>query len=65
MDADLQHRLETIERKIDAIFISAEKTRRYFLMLMIGSAVAFVLPLVGLLFAVPSFIATYSQLSSF
>ena len=61
-ETELQKKLEILQQKIDATFESAEKTRKYFLILLIGSAAVFVLPLIGLLFAVPSFISTYSDI---
>lgn len=64
MEDDLRQRLETLERKIDAVYASAEKTRKYFLAVLVISIVAFVLPLIGLMFAVPSFLSTYSSLET-
>ncbi len=64
MDAELAARLERIEQKVDAAYASAEKTRKYFLAVLIISAVAFVLPLLGLLFAIPSMLSTYNQMLS-
>ncbi len=61
-DTELQRRLDGLEKKLDATFVSAEKTRKYFLAIIVISVIAFVLPLIGLLFAIPSFISTYSQL---
>ena len=61
---EFQARLESLEKKIDAIYISAEKTRKYFLGTMIVTAIAFVLPLIGLLFAIPTFMSTYSALGN-
>ncbi len=58
MDQELQQRLENIERKVDAVYASAEKTRKYFLWTLIGSLVAFVLPLIVMLFAVPFLLNT-------
>lgn len=63
-DSDIRQRLDLIEKKVDAIYISAEKTRKYFLTMMVGTLVAFILPLVGLLFAIPSFISLYSSLGA-
>ena len=54
-----------LERKIDAIYVSAEKTRKYFLGTLVVTVILFVLPLIGLVFAIPTFISTYSQLSAF
>lgn len=62
MDAELKSRLEGIEKKVEMAYVSAEKTRKYFLITLIVSAVAFFLPLVGLLFAIPSFLSTYGEL---
>lgn len=62
MDTDLQQRLEVLEKKIDATYRSAEKTRKYFLTIIVISVVAFVLPLIGLVFAIPSFLSLYSDL---
>jgi hypothetical protein len=58
-DAELRQKLSDLEKKIDAIYISAEKTRKYILATVIVSVVVFVLPLIGLFFAVPSLISTY------
>lgn len=58
---DMVHRVATMESKIDAIYISVEKTRKYFLAMLIGSAALVVVPFVGLLFAIPAFMSTYSQ----
>lgn len=63
-DAELRQKFEALEERIDAVYVSAEKTRKYFLGIIIVTVVAFVLPLVGLLFAIPTFISTYSSLGS-
>lgn len=59
---DVRDRLGRIEEKLDATFRSAEQTRKYFLWTLIGTLAFFVLPLMGLLFAIPSFFATYNAL---
>lgn len=53
-------KIEDLTKKVDAIYVSAEKTRKYFLWTFIVSIVFFVLPLLALLFAIPSFISSYS-----
>ena len=63
-DAELRQKLEAIEKKVDATYASAEKTRKYFLGVIVVSIIAFVLPLVGLLFAIPSFLAGYGDLTN-
>jgi hypothetical protein len=62
MDAELAARLDALEKKIDAAYASAEKTRKYFLAVLVISLIAFVLPLIGLVFAIPSMLSTYSEL---
>lgn len=51
-----------MDSKLEAIFTSAEKTRKYFLVTLIVSGIAFLLPLIGLLFAIPSFLSNYSAM---
>lgn len=62
MEADLKDRIDSLEKKLDAIYISAEKTRRYFLIVLVITLVAFVLPLIGLVFAIPAFISSYAEM---
>ncbi len=54
--------LKRLEEKIDAIWVSVEKTRKYFLATMILTIAVFVLPLIGLIFVIPSMIASYTSL---
>ena len=62
MDEEMRQRIDWIEQKLDATFRSAEKTRKYFLAVLIVTAIAFILPLIGLMFAVPAYLSTYSEL---
>ncbi|PIR91118.1 hypothetical protein COX74_02900 [bacterium (Candidatus Gribaldobacteria) CG_4_10_14_0_2_um_filter_41_16] len=57
MDEILQ-KLAEQKAKIDAIYKSVEKTRKYFLITLIASAAFIILPLIALLFVIPSFIKT-------
>ncbi len=50
-----------LNQKVDAIYESVEKTRKYFLYTLILSGVLVVLPLIGLMFAIPSFLGTVSS----
>ena len=63
MENDTTVKLIELEKKIDAIYVSVEKTRKYFFWTMVASLVLFVLPLIGLMFAVPAFISNYSGLT--
>jgi hypothetical protein len=61
MDTELKTRLEGLEKKIDAVYVSTEKTRKYFQWTMIITIVMFVLPVLGLIFVIPMFIANYTS----
>ena len=56
---EILKRLEEQEKKIDAIYRSVEKTRRYFMWTLIITVAAIVLPLVGLVFVIPAFVSTF------
>ena len=60
MEQDIQKKLEEQRAKLDAIFISVEKTRKYFLVIIWITVALVVLPAIGLIFALPSFIDTYT-----
>jgi len=62
MDEEIRKQLSEQAVKIEAIYRSVEKIRKYFLWTLIVSIVVIVLPLVGLLFAVPHFLSTYNSL---
>lgn len=55
-----EERLTVLEQKIDAIQTSVEKTRQYLLWTLVITVGMVVLPAIGLMFAIPSFISTYS-----
>ncbi len=60
MDQELLQRLVKLEEQTNAIFVSVEKTRRYFFWIMVLTVVFFVVPLIGLFFAVPMFLSSYT-----
>lgn len=62
MDQELQKKLIEQELKLDAIYKSVEKTRKYFLIIIWVTIIMVVLPLIGLLFAIPKFLGVYSSL---
>lgn len=61
MDEEIKEHLNAQDEKLERIYISVEKTRKYFLWTMIGTIVMFVLPLIGLFFAIPFFLSTLSS----
>lgn len=53
------------DKKIDAIYVSVEKTRRYFFWTLVVTVVTVVLPLIALVFVIPWFLSTLSQAYGF
>lgn len=62
MEEEIKIKLKEQGEKIDAIYKSVEKTRKYFLIIIWVSIIAFILPMIGLLFAIPNFLKMYSDL---
>ena len=50
-----------MEKKIDAVYESVEKTRKYIFWTVVVTIALVVLPAVGLVFAIPKFVATYTE----
>ena len=61
MDTQTEARLAQVEIKIDQIYISVEKTRKYFFWTMVITIAMVVLPAIGLAVAIPSFLKTFSD----
>jgi len=59
MEPNIDRRLADLEEKINSIYVSVEKTRKYFLWTMIITIALVVLPIIGLVFALPSFMTNY------
>lgn len=53
-----ERQLAQLEVKIDQVYALVEKTRKYFLTTIIVSVVLIVLPLIGLVFMIPTFLDT-------
>ena len=59
MEQEFAERFLELEEKINAIYVSVEKTRKYFFWTMVITVALFVLPLIGLAFAIPAFLNNY------
>jgi hypothetical protein len=55
MEQEILNKLKEQEIKIDSMYKSVEKMRKYFKWTFILSLVFFVLPLIGLLFLIPMY----------
>ncbi len=62
MEEELRKRLDRQEELLKEIYLSTEKTRKYFLWTFIVSMLVFILPLLGLILVLPKFLSTYSSL---
>ena len=62
MEDDIRIRLEQLEKKIDATFAAADKTRKYMQWTAIISIAVIVLPMFGLIFVIPTFLSTYANM---
>ncbi len=60
MEQEILKRLEENEKKLEAIYVSVEKTRKYFMWTLIISLGFIIVPLIGLAFVIPKFLATLS-----
>ena len=61
MEQDTPKQIDELNRKLDEIYISVEKTRKYIMWTGIITAAIIILPLIGLLFVIPSFISNYTE----
>jgi type II secretory pathway component PulF len=53
-------KLREQDAKIEAIWKSVEKTRKYFMWTLIITLVTIVIPFIGLIFIIPTFLKTFS-----
>ncbi len=61
MDQDILQKFEEQNKKLDSIEKSVKRIQSYFFWGAIITVALFVIPLIGLLFAVPKFLDTYSS----
>ncbi|MGC9605729.1 MAG: hypothetical protein ABSF56_03180 [Minisyncoccia bacterium] len=61
MDPAVEKELREQRELIEKIYVSVEKTRKYYLWTVWGTVIIFVVPLIILAFVLPSFMNTYSS----
>jgi len=61
MEQDILKKLDEQDKKIEAIWQSVEKTRKYFLATVIITIVMTILPLIGLIIVIPFFLSALSK----
>lgn len=65
MDSELEKRFATQEQKIDAVFKSVERIRKYMYWTFVLTLVFFVLPLIALIFVIPAFMGSLGSSVNF
>lgn len=60
MEQDIIKKLEEQDKKLEEVYRSVEKIRKYLFWTFIVTIVVIVLPLIGMLFVLPNFINMYS-----
>ncbi len=61
MEQEISNRLQTQEELLQKIYVSTEKTRKYFMWTLIITLALFFLPVLGLMLILPSFIGTMTE----
>ncbi len=61
MDKEISEKLKEQDEKLEAIYQSVEKTRKYFLWTLIITVVTIVLPLIALAFIIPWMLSTLTS----
>ncbi|MCD6550204.1 hypothetical protein J7K24_01510 [bacterium] len=62
MNEEILEKLKEQDKKLDAIYHSVEKTRRYFLWTFIITIAMIILPLIGLIILLPRVLDIYTGL---
>lgn len=62
METELKQLIEAQQKKIDEIYVSVEKTRKYLYWTMVATVVFFVLPLLAAMIFVPVIIGKYTSM---
>jgi hypothetical protein len=61
MEQEILQKIEEQGRKIDEIYRSVEKLRKYFLWTLIITVAMIIIPIIGLIIAIPQFLNLYNS----
>ena len=59
MEEDILKKIEEQEKKLDEIYRSVEKMRKYFLWTLVITVAVIILPLIGIVILLPQFLSLY------
>ena len=62
MEQELLKKMEEQGEKIEKVYCSVEKMRKFFLWTLIITVALVIFPLIGFLFAIPNFLSLYGGL---
>jgi hypothetical protein len=65
MEQEILQKIEEQGRKIDEMYCSVEKLRKYFFWTMVITIAMIVIPIVGLIMVIPKLLNTYSGTMGF
>ncbi len=65
MEKEILEKLEKQEEKLDKIYISVEKTRKYLFFTLIGTLLMFIIPIIIIIILIPRIIGFYSGIFGF
>ena len=61
MDQEILNKLNEQDKKLDEIYRSSEKIRKYFLRILVITVAMIILPAIGMIFAIPNFLRIYTS----
>ncbi|HVW82406.1 MAG TPA: hypothetical protein VHC68_00420 [Candidatus Paceibacterota bacterium] len=65
IDPELAARLDALEAKVEAAYKAAEQVRKWMFWTGVVTVALIVLPLIGLIFAIPTFLNYYAQIGNY
>ncbi len=65
MEKEILEKIKKQEEKLNKIYISVEKTRKYLLFTLIGTLLIFIIPLILIIILIPRIINFYSSFLGF
>jgi len=61
MEQEILNRLQAQDELLQRVYVSVEQTRKYFMWTFYGTLALFVIPLIGLAFAIPALMSSLSS----
>ncbi len=65
MDQEISKKIEELSQKIEEVSKSLQQIKNYFKWTFIVTVIVIILPLIGLIFAIPKYLKMVSEITSF